>query len=76
MALNEVLDRWLNPRKDLITLRAGDHGGYHVSLETKDKGLRWLAGDSFTTQAVSAMARIDYIMQEVPGPWERIQEEK
>ena len=72
----KVLDRWINPRKDLITLRAGDHGGYHVSLNTKVEAHRWLARDSFITKADVAMARIDYLMQEIPGPWERIQEEK
>lgn len=71
---DKPLDRWLNPRKDLITLRAGDHGGYHVALSTKDEAHRWLARDSFVTKADAAMARIAYIMQEIPGPWERVGE--
>lgn len=67
-----LIDRWLGSRRSLISLWAGDHGGYHIILATADKDFAWLAKDTFVTGADVAMARIVYLMETLPESWEKV----
>lgn len=72
MSTPTVVDRWLNERKDLITLKhVADNGGYSITLDSVTAP-KWITRSRFSPNVLFAMTAVSAVMEHVGGTWERV----
>lgn len=72
MSTPVILDRWINDRKDLLTLRrVVDNGGYQVTLDSIDAP-KWITRNRFSPEIIDAMSQLFGIMERVGGTWTKV----
>ena len=71
MSKKALVSRWISDSRFLISIWESDHGGYHVVLAASPS-YKYLASDTFHTQAFEAMVRANYLINEVDSGWKLV----